>query len=287
MTQDKLYRYLFEQVNVRGELTQLDSSYKQIIETHDYPLAIKNLLGQLLSATVLLTATLKFEGDIAVQLQGKGPVSLAVINGDNKQQMRGVARWNNDSPIKDDATLQELMGTAHMVITLTPNKGERYQGVVALDKPTLAECIEQYFQQSEQLPTKIWLFCEQQKAAGIFLQVLPSEKENDDFEHLAQLTNTITADELLNLPAEDVLHRLYHQEDVRLFDPIPVTFQCHCSRERSASAIKTIDKNEINTILAEDGKVEMGCEYCNAKYEFYPADIETIFATHSAPSRQQ
>lgn len=285
MTQDMLYRYVFDDADVRGELVQLDKSYQQIINAHPYPLAVKNLLGQLLAATSLLTATLKFEGDISIQLQGNGTVSLAVINGNHQQQMRGLARWSGD--IDDNASLKQLLGNGHMIITLTPVHGERYQGVVALDKPNLAECVEQYFQQSEQLPTKIWLFCENEKAAGIFLQVLPTESENDAYDHLAQLTNTITANELVNLPAEQILHRLYHQEQVRLFDPIAVSFQCHCSRERSAAAIRTVNKQEIDAILVEDGQIEMGCEYCNSKYIFDSIDIEGIFSDQQPPSSKQ
>ncbi|MCL1039570.1 Hsp33 family molecular chaperone HslO [Shewanella submarina] len=286
MSQDKLYRYLFENADVRGELVQLEESFQSIVGTHDYPQVIKHLLGELLAATSLLTATLKFNGDIGIQLQGNGPVSLAVINGNDEQQMRGVARYEGE--LADDATLADLFGKGYMVITLTPDEGERYQGVVALDKPTLAECLEEYFAQSEQLPTRIWLFTSEHKAAGMLLQVLPSQSgDNEEYEHLTQLTATIKAEELLELDAEEVLHRLYHQEEVRLFDPQPVSFKCTCSRERSAAAIRTVDKAEIDSILAETGKIEMGCEYCNSNYVFDAIDVEGIFANQSAPNTQQ
>ncbi|QYJ78977.1 Hsp33 family molecular chaperone HslO [Shewanella acanthi] len=286
MTQDILHRYLFDNADVRGELVQLQDSYQHVLGTHQYPPVLQVLLGELLAATSLLTATLKFNGDISVQLQGNGPVSLAVINGNNQQQLRGVARW--DGELADDASLEDLFGQGYMVITLTPEEGERYQGVVALDKPTLAGCVEQYFNQSEQLPTALWLFANGKQAAGMFLQVLPSDEDhNADFEHLSQLTATIKSEELFSLDAEEVLHRLYHQEEVRLFDPIQVTFKCTCSRERSAAAIKTIDQAEVEAILAEDGNVEMGCEYCNAKYVFDGIDIAAIYANGTASSTQQ
>ncbi|MCH1930458.1 Hsp33 family molecular chaperone HslO [Shewanella sp. A25] len=286
MTQDILHRYLFDNADVRGELVQLQDSYQHVLGTHQYPPVLQVLLGELLAATSLLTATLKFSGDISVQLQGNGPVSLAVINGNNQQQLRGVARW--DGELADDASLEDLFGQGYMVITLTPEEGERYQGVVALDKPTLAGCVEQYFNQSEQLPTALWLFANGKQAAGMFLQVLPSDEDhNADFEHLSQLTATIKSEELFSLDAEEVLHRLYHQEEVRLFDPIEVTFKCTCSRERSAAAIKTIDQAEVEAILAEDGNVEMGCEYCNAKYVFDGIDIAAIYANGTASSTQQ
>lgn len=277
MNQDILHRYLFDNADVRGELVQLQESYQQVLDAQAYPPVLQILLGELMVATSLLTATLKFSGDISVQLQGNGPVSLAVINGNNLQQLRGVARWNGE--LTDNASLADLFGQGYMVITLTPDEGERYQGVVALDKPTLAACVEEYFNQSEQLPTALWLFANGQQAAGMFLQILPSQEDHhQDFEHLSQLTSTIKAEELFTLDAENVLHRLYHQEEVRLFDPIEVSFKCTCSRERSAAAIKTLEQAEVEAILAEEGKIEMGCEYCNANYVFDGIDITTIFA---------
>ncbi|MDF0534580.1 Hsp33 family molecular chaperone HslO [Shewanella sp. A32] len=286
MNQDQLHRYLFDNADVRGELVQLQQSYQQVLGTHQYPPRLQVLLGELLAATSLLTATLKFDGDISVQLQSQGPVSLAVINGTNKQQLRGVARWEGE--IADDASLEQLFPQGYMAITITPEDGERYQGVVALDKPTVAQCLEGYFAQSEQLPTGIWLFADGRQAAGMMLQILPSQHaENDAFEHLMQLTATITADELYQLSAREVLHRLYHQEDLRLFDPIDVSFRCTCSRERCAGAIRTIDKAEIDSIIAERGAVDMDCEYCNSHYHFDAIDIEAIFKISSAPERQQ
>jgi molecular chaperone Hsp33 len=212
--------------------------------------------------------------------------SFGVVGLFDLQQLRGVARW--DGALADDANLADLFGDGYMVITLTPDEGERYQGVVALDKPTLAACVEEYFNQSEQLPTSLWLFADGKQAAGMFLQILPSQEDhNHDFEHLSQLTSTIKAEELFTLEAQDVLHRLYHQEEVRLFDPIEVSFKCTCSRERSAAAIKTLDRAEIEAILAEDGKVAMGCEYCNANYVFDGIDIAAIFANGQSANTQQ
>ncbi len=286
MSKDNLYRYLFENASVRGELVQLESSYQEVISAHDYPLAIQKILGELMASTSLLTATLKFSGDISVQLQGDGPVSLAVINGNNLQQLRGVSRWQGD--ISDDASLQQMFGKGYMVITLTPDDGERYQGVVGLEKETLAECLEDYFQQSEQLPTKIKLFADTKQAAGMFLQVLPTDGEhNDEFEHLSILTETVKQEELFTLEAQDVLHRLYHEEDVRLYEPVAVSFKCTCSKERSAKAIRTVAKAEVDAIIAEQGKVEMGCEYCNSTYVFDSIDIEAIYANSPSNSVTQ
>jgi molecular chaperone Hsp33 len=277
MTNDILHRYLFDNADVRGEIVQLQDCYQQVLSAHDYPVAVQHLLGQLMAATSLLTATIKFSGDISVQLQGDGPVSLAVINGNNKQVLRGVSRWKGD--IAADASLQDMMGKGYMVITLTPDEGERYQGIVSLDHPNMAACLEEYFNQSEQLPTQIQLFANGQQAAGMLLQVLPSKSaENEDYEHLSAITATIKADEMFTLDAEQVLHRLYHQEEVRLFDPVNVTFKCSCSRERTSAAIRTIPQTEVEQILAEEGKIDMNCEYCSVMYTFDGIDIASIYA---------
>ncbi|MEJ2766447.1 Hsp33 family molecular chaperone HslO [Photobacterium sp. MCCC 1A19761] len=289
MTNDSLYRYLFDGVSVRGELVQLSDTYQQIISSKEYPAPIQHLLGELLVATSLLTATLKFEGSITVQLQGDGPVKLAVINGDHNQQMRGVARWDGDVPA---GTITDLIGKGHMVITITPNQGERYQGVVGLEGDNLAACLENYFASSEQLKTRIWLRTGevegQAKAAGMLLQILPDGQGHDtDFEHLEQLTGTVKDDELFTLPAQDVLYRLYHQETVKLFDPQDVSFHCGCSRERSASAICSIERNEVERIVAEEGQIALHCDYCGTTYAFDSVDVAALFNKAAAnPSNQ-
>ncbi|MGF1683007.1 Hsp33 family molecular chaperone HslO [Photobacterium minamisatsumaniensis] len=280
MTKDNLYRYLFDGVSVRGELVQLGETYQQIISSKEYPAPVQTLLGELLVATSLLTATLKFEGSITVQLQGDGPVKLAVINGDHDQKLRGVARWDGDVPTS--GSIHDLMGKGHMVITITPNKGERYQGVVGLEGDSLASCLEGYFENSEQLKTRIWLrtgeFDGNAKAAGMLLQVLPDGKGSaDDFAHLEQLTETVKDDELFSLEAQDVLYRLYHQETVQLFDPQAVEFHCGCSRERSASAICSIERSEVERIVAEEGKVSLHCDYCGTNYDFDNVDVAALF----------
>ncbi|ATF95085.1 Hsp33 family molecular chaperone HslO [Cedecea neteri] len=280
MTQhDQLHRYLFENYAVRGELVTVSETWQQIMENHDYPQPVKNILGELLVATSLLTATLKFDGDITVQLQGDGPMTLAVINGNNKQQMRGVARVQGEIPA--DAALKDLVGNGYLVITISPSEGERYQGVVGLEGDTLAACLEDYFMRSEQLPTRLFIRTGEvdgkAAAGGMLLQVLPAQNaETDDFNHLATLTETIKAEELLTLPANDVLWRLYHEEEVTLYDPQDVEFKCTCSRERCADALRTLPDEEIDSILAEDNEIDMNCDYCGSHYVFDSMDIAAI-----------
>ncbi|NOH80885.1 Hsp33 family molecular chaperone HslO [Vibrio sp. RE86] len=281
MASNVLNRYLFEDLSVRGELVQLDDAYQNIISSKEYPAALKKLLGELLVSTTLLTATLKFEGSITLQLQGDGPVSLAVINGDHDQKLRGVARWEGD--IAEDASIHDMMGKGYLVITIDPKQGERYQGIVALEGDNLAEVLEGYFANSEQLKTRLWLRTGevegQAHAAGMLIQVMPDGTGSpEDFEHLEQLTDTVKDEELFTLEANELLYRLYNQEKVRLFEPQPVEFFCGCSRERSGAAIITIDRAEVNDILAEVGSISLHCDYCGTDYTFDSADVEELFA---------
>ncbi|MGF1911684.1 Hsp33 family molecular chaperone HslO [Vibrio kasasachensis] len=280
MKNNVLNRYLFEELSVRGEIVQLDEAYQRVITSKEYPVALQKLLGELLVSTTLLTATLKFEGSITIQLQGDGPVSLAVINGDHDQKVRGVARWEGD--IAEDATLHEMMGKGYLVITIEPKKGERYQGVVGLEGDNLTQVIENYFANSEQLKTRLWIRTGEHEgkahAAGMLIQVMPDGTGSpDDFEHLEQLTNTVKNEELFGLGAEELLYRLYNQDTVRLFEPQPVEFHCGCSRERSGAAIITVDRAEINDILAEEGSVSLHCDYCGTTYSFDAAQVTELF----------
>ncbi|MCS2151353.1 Hsp33 family molecular chaperone HslO [Scandinavium goeteborgense] len=276
---DQLHRYLFENVAVRGELVTVSETLEQVLTNHSYPQPVKNVLAELLVATSLLTATLKFAGDITVQLQGDGPMSLAVINGNNNQQLRGVARVQGDIP--ENADLKTLVGNGYLVITIAPEEGERYQGVVGLEGDTLAACLEDYFLRSEQLPTRLIIRTGEHDgkmaAGGILLQVMPAQNaQTTDFEHLATLTDTIKAEELFGLPANDVLWRLYHEEEVTVYEPQTVEFKCTCSRERCADALRTLPDEEVDSILADDGEIDMNCDYCGSHYVFNSMDIAEI-----------
>ncbi|MGD1456197.1 Hsp33 family molecular chaperone HslO [Vibrio harveyi] len=288
MANNVLNRYLFEDLSVRGELVQLDEAYQRIISSKEYPAALQKLLGELLVSTTLLTATLKFEGSITIQLQGDGPVSLAVINGDHNQKIRGVARWEGD--IAEDASLHDMMGKGYLVITIEPKKGERYQGVVGLEGETLADVIEGYFANSEQLKTRLWIRTGEHEgkkhAAGMMIQVMPDGTGTpEDFEHLEQLTATVKNEELFTLPANELLYRLYNQDSVRLYEPQPVEFHCGCSRERSGAAIITVDRTEIYDILAEEGSISLHCDYCGTSYTFDEPEITELYTQATSDNK--
>jgi molecular chaperone Hsp33 len=277
---DQLLRFLFRERDVRGEVVKVTESLAHMLQNHDYPLPIKQLLAELVAATSLLTATLKFEGDIAVQLQGDGPIRFAAVNGNHRQELRGVVRMQKE--ISGDS-FRELIGEGYLLVTITPTQGERYQGIIPLTGDSLTTTLEAYFAQSEQLPTRLYLHtdfsAEQSRAAGMLLQVLPvdPEKAREDFQHVVALADTLTAHELLTLPAEESLFRLFHQEVVELFEAQPIRFVCGCSREKCATAIVSLGKNAIAEHIAE-GKLEISCEYCNTTYVFDAEQLTELSA---------
>ncbi|CAM3867977.1 MULTISPECIES: Hsp33 family molecular chaperone HslO [Avibacterium] len=277
---DKLYRYLFKNRAVRGEWVRLNQSFKDTLNPHHYPKVVQNLLGEMMVATSLLTATLKFNGSITVQIQGDGPLSLALVNGSDDQKMRALARLQGE--VRDDMNLSEMIGKGVLVITITPNEGERYQGVIGLDKPTITECLEDYFVRSEQLQTQLIIrtgeFNGEPVAAGMLLQVMPDGVgEEGDFEHLATLTATVKDEEIFGLSAEEMLYRLYHEETVEIYPAQNVEFFCGCTQERSGGALLLLPENEIDEILAEhNGSIDMQCECCGTHYFFNKEAIEKL-----------
>lgn len=275
---DQLLRFLFRERDVRGEVVKVGASLDAMLAGHQYPQPVKQLLAELVAATSLLTATLKFEGQIAVQLQGDGPVRFIAVNGNDQQQFRGVARLQSEI---QGESFAELIGQGYMLVTITPNQGERYQGIIPLVSDSLTATLEAYFNQSEQLPTRLYLHTDigeqHSHAAGLLLQVLPvdREKSREDFAHIELLADTLTREELLTLPPEESLYRLFHQEIVELFPAQPVQFVCGCSRDKSESAIISLGADVIDEYIAE-GKLDISCEYCNTIYHFDAADLQQL-----------
>lgn len=277
MASDTLLRFLFQQKHVRGELCYINNSLEHMLENHQYPLPVKQLLAELVVACSLLTATLKFEGEIAMQLQGDGPVKFAAVNGNHLQQFRGVARLQAE--LQGDS-FNALVGKGYLVVTITPVQGERYQGIIPLTGNSLTATLEAYFAQSEQLPTRLYIFTDigqHNRAAGLMLQVLPVEqqKARDDFGELVALSDTITASELLDLPAEEVLYRLFHQEQVELFPAQDIAFVCGCSKTKCEGALFSLGKHVMAEQIALGG-LDMTCEYCNTAYHFAIEDLQSI-----------
>ncbi len=277
---DSLQRFIFENAPIRGELVHLDSSWQRILSHHDYPLPVRRLLGEMMAASALLVSTLKFEGTLTIQFQGSGPVSLMVMEASNERALRGIAKWQGEIV---EGSLKELLGNGTLAITIDPAKqGERYQGVVEIKGDTLAESLEHYLTHSEQLDTHIWLTADDQQASGMLLQRMPGEMSDEnqqDWERAVALASTLRMQELLTLPVRELLHRLFHEEALRLFDAEPLCFRCSCSRERVAGMLKSLGTDQVHSLLEEEARIEVDCEFCNQKYSFDKVDAEELFAT--------
>jgi molecular chaperone Hsp33 len=286
-TSDQLQRFIFEHSDIRGEILTLEKSFQDVLENGDYPEAIQQLIGQFLTAAGLLSATLKFEGVITLQAQGAGPLSLIMSDCTRHHNLRAIAKFDPELSYENDTPLTELIGKGTLTLTIDPGQGERYQGIVPLESASLAECLEDYFARSEQLTTRIWLSADTQsnspKAAGLLLQALPHQLESTPeenqrlWEHTTQLADTITIEEQLSLNHEEQLFRLFHQDELRLFEPSPVQFFCSCSEERFAKTLSSMGQKEVLNILEENGLISISCEFCHQQYRFDQADISKLF----------
>jgi len=281
--QDSFRRFLFEEIGVRGELVRLDSSWQAVLERHPYPEGVRHQLGQALAAVVLLSATIKFKGSLILQARSAGPLHTLVAQATHHRTIRGLAQWRADPPVS--AGLADTYGTGHLALTIQNEGAEPYQGIVGLEGRNLAEAIQNYFSQSEQLATRLWLAADGERAVGLFIQEIPARHgERQDWERLVMLAETVTQRELLYLPGEQLLYRLFNQERVRVFEPETVSFQCSCSRERISSVLKALGREEIDSMIRETGLVEVGCEFCNRRYRFDAVDVETVFSDLAFPA---
>ncbi len=288
---DNLQRFIFENTDVRGEIVHLDDSYISAVKNSNYPQPLKELIGQMMAATALLAATVKIKGKLTVQAQGDGPVSLVLVQCSSDHEIRSMAKYDGDITAAD---ITQMMGKAYMAITIEPDGDkERYQGVVQLHGNKIEDAFEEYFNSSEQLATKVYLTANDKSAAGLFLQKLPESENSQDedaWDRMSQLASTITSEELLQLSAQDIVQRLFHQEDIRLFEPTTIQFKCSCSREKLEGVLKSIGYDDLKRLIEEKGNVEVDCEYCREKYIFDTIDIEYLFNDgnkHKAPETKQ
>lgn len=280
---DTLQRFLFEHAAIRGEIVHLDATWQAGQEHHDYPEVLRQAMGELMAAAALLAATLKLQGALILQIQGKGPVSLLVVECTGDMTMRATAKWTGELA---QGGLAELIGDGRFVITLDPKNGKRtYQGIVPLEGGSVAEILQNYMTRSEQLETRLFLAADSRRAAGMLLQKLPEKagQDEDAWPRASHLAATIKNEELLNLAAREILHRLFHEEDIRLFNPQPISFHCSCSREGVANMLRMLGRAEIDSVVAEQGSVEVHCEFCNRRYGFDPVDVEQVFTSATSP----
>ena len=284
---DSLRRFLFEHTGIRGNLVHLDASWRAVLDTHPYPEPVRVHLGEALAAVCLLAATVKISGSLILQIQGSGPLRTLVAQATSARTLRGVARWEGEVPVGGD--LASCFGEGgRLVLSIERGGGEPYQGIVPLSGGGIAQAIESYFRDSEQLPTRLWLAADERQAAGLLLQRLPGEGggDGDDWGRIGMLADTLAPAELTGLPADRLLYRLFHEETVRLFESEPLAFRCGCSRGRIEDMLRTLGQGEVDSILAEQGAIEVTCEFCNRLYRVDAIDAGQLFAhspTHAAP----
>jgi molecular chaperone Hsp33 len=272
--QDTLRRFIFEQAGVRGEWLKLTDSWQAVSDNHAYPPEVKEQLGHAVAAATMLAATIKFNGALVLQAQGEGPLKAVFAQCTHDRCIRGLARYREPVVAGD---LSQLYGSGRLVLTIETERKQPYQGIVTLDGDNLAQALENYYQQSEQLPTRLWLFANETTVSGLFLQALPeSSGFGSDWERIVMLADTISADELLDLSCEAVLHRLFHEETVRLFQPESIRFKCSCSNGKIERTLKSLGRIALEEILEERDAITVDCEFCNQQYRFDRVDVERL-----------
>lgn len=290
---DQLHKFLFDNCDIRGEIVTLQESYQEILQNNPYPPALQKLLGEFLTVVGLLSSTLKMDGKIIVQARGTGVVSTVMAECTHHNEIRGIIQQNPDVELTDElalgGNLRELLGETVLVITIEPKRAEdfsgkleRYQGIVPMDSDNLAACIEHYFEQSEQLATRIWLAVNSQSAHGLMLQALPkqiatAEENADAWNTLVTLADTVKPAELMQLNHIDILYRLFHEQALRLFDARELHFACSCSEERCLQALAALGKEELEDIIEEKGSVDMDCQFCNQHYHFSAEKVRLLY----------
>jgi len=277
---DTSQRFIFENTDIRGEIVRLNKSYLDTVRGKQYPVPVAILLGQFLAASALLSTTIKFNGRLVLQARGQGQIAIMMAECTSDGELRGIARY--DVP-PDSDKFDELLRDGNLVITIDNRKGEPYQGIVALKGGSLATSLQEYFRQSEQLGAQFYFAADRDCVAALMLQQLPAQQQRETesraayWEHFSTLARTLTDSELLQLPNAEILHRLYHQEELRVFPPRDLIFRCSCSRERTARALTALGREEIEGLIAERGGVEISCEFCGTEYNFGPGELDLLF----------
>jgi molecular chaperone Hsp33 len=314
---DCLHRFVFEQYPIRGHLVHLDAAWRALIEHREYPEAIRDTLGEAAAASLLLAATIKFEGVLSLQLQGDGPMHLMLAQCTSGLGVRGLARYTESAfagaaaggstgagasagTLLGAATgtgagngsgqIADLIGAGNLTVTLETDDGsQRYQGIVPITGRRLAESLQVYFENSEQLPTRLWLHADASGASGMLLQRLPVADASrgihamdaavidDAWRRVQLIGETLTPGELRTLGDAEILRRLFNEDDVRLFEPTPVYFRCRCSRERVGGMLQSLGEAETRSVLAERGEVEVRCDFCNRAHVFDAVDVAQLF----------
>lgn len=295
---DTLHHFLFEDTTsndkpnnpmpIRGNLVRLNNTLMQGLQHQTLPAVLKTALGELMAASALLSATLKMDGVMVLQLQSSGALKLLVVECSSDLKMRATAKWDeSQTDSLAEQTFFDLIKNGQFVITLDPTEGEAYQGIVPIEGETIAQMLENYMLRSQQIETSLWLHCDETAASGLLLQKLPEVAPNmvdsdiDAWNRVNQLANTVSNDELQNLSAEILLTRLFAEENVRLFEPKSTQFYCNCNQGSVASMLRMLGEAELKSILAEFGQIDVNCDFCDKHYVFDAVDTAQILASEA------
>lgn len=283
-------RFYIDASPVRGEVVHLEETLQTILAQRDYAPAVQVLLGEMLSAIALLASTLKIKGRVSLQIQAQGTFKWAMAECNHLGEIRGLADYEEDPRFMQGQTSATVLSTLNqpvLFINIEPEHGERYQGIVALDKPTLAECLVQYYDLSAQIPTRIVLGSSAERTGGLLIQLLPRNNEEeqqqideDIWPRLKMLTDTLKIEELTDLNAEEILYRLYNEEQVRLPEAEKLQFGCTCSQEKCANALIQIGLEAVKETLEFQNPIDMDCQFCNKKYQFTAKEALSLFGEH-------
>ncbi|WP_314342439.1 Hsp33 family molecular chaperone HslO [Simonsiella muelleri] len=272
-------RFIFDQMPIRGLHVQAQEVWQHIVARKNYPVAIRRALGELLAAGALLSSNLKIDGTLIVQVQGRGILKMLVVEATSEHTLRATARWDETAAIADDANLAQLLGDDGVfVLTVQPKNSEPWQGVVPLEGSSIAEMLMNYMARSEQLETRIMLAADDQQIGGLLLQRLPEETQDDDaWQHICTLADTLTAAELSNLDAQNVLYRLFHETPPRVFPAENLEFACTCSRGKVSDMLLLLGGEEVGSVVAQEGSITVDCDFCHEQYTFDEQDVHALF----------
>lgn len=287
---DLRQRFFIDDFPIRGEVVHLEKTLQTILAQRDYQPAVQVLLGEMLSAIALLASTLKIKGRVSLQIQATAQFKWAMAECNHLGEMRALADYEYDARFAeadDSSVVLSTLQNPILFINIEPEKGERYQGIVPLDKPNLAQCLMQYYDLSAQIPTHIELATTAEKSGGLLIQLLPRNSEEEQklvdedlWPRLLMLTSTLKAEELTELSPSEILYRLYNEEQVRLPEIDQLSFGCTCSKERSANSLTQIGVEAVREILAEQNPIVMDCQFCNARYTFTAEEALGLFGEH-------
>ncbi|KRC76289.1 33 kDa chaperonin [compost metagenome] len=298
---DQLKKYLTEDRSVRVQAVRLAETWKAVQANHDYPPAITHLLGELVAASTLLAANIKFDGSLVLQIQGDGPIALLVVECRSDLSLRATVKMREGHDVPTDGNMQSLLnpgGNGRFIVVLDPQRKlpgqQAYQGIVPLEGDTVAQALQHYMKASEQLDTRLWLAADADHTAGMLIQRLPhhggadaqiltEQAATETWDRTNALASTLKRDEMLETDIDTLIHRLFWEETLVAFDPQPVRWHCPCTRERVASMLRSLGEEEVNSILAERGQVDVGCDFCGKPYKFDSVDCATLFSPNQPP----